>query len=226
MRRHCEIKLPPDSRWTVIAKAASAPNSTKSRWRCRCQCGTEKEVPQDKLLSGWSRSCGCLRTETTQLRAVTHSMSHHPLYHVWSSMRQRCSNPKNKRFDRYGARGINVCERWSRFENFQEDMAAGYRPGLQLDRINNNGDYEPSNVRWVTQKEQQNNKSTNRRIEWRGSCLTLSEWADQTGIPLRVLSARLIAGWGEERALTTPVGAQRISVIGALSAHQLGETAA
>jgi hypothetical protein len=133
-------------------------------------------------------------------------------------MRQRCSNPKNKRFDRYGKRGIRVCERWeASFDAFVKDMGEGYRPGLQLDRINNDGDYEPGNVRWVTVREQQNNKSSNKLIEWNGARLTLSVWSERTGIPLRVISARLIYGWSQERALTTPVGAPRLRVIGALA---------
>lgn len=124
-------------------------------------------------------------------------------YTSWDGMIQRCFNPNNKRFKGYGGRGITVCERWRKFHDFYADM--GERPsGLSIDRINNDGDYEPGNCRWATPKQQQNNLRTNAFIEFRGERLRKHEWARRMGISIGALFFRLQHGWSIERALTTP----------------------
>ena len=124
-------------------------------WKVVCDCGKEKVLPSGSLRSGCTRSCGCLRSKATAARNFRHGKAHRtPEYGVWASMIQRCSNPRVNGFHNYGGRGIKVCTRWTAFASFFADM--GYRPTPlhQLDRINNDGDYEPANCRWATKEEQ------------------------------------------------------------------------
>lgn len=132
-----------------------------SRWRCQCDCGETSVVRGILLLNGNTRSCGCLSKESSAAvcrSRATHGGRDTPEYGVWWSMRQRCDNPANKAFANYGGRGIRVCERWQSFENFRADM--GMRPSdeLSIDRIDNDGNYEPGNCRWATAKEQRANQ--------------------------------------------------------------------
>lgn len=119
---------------------------------------------------------------------------------IWLGVKQRCLNPKNPQFARYGGRGIEICERWLSFQNFYADM--GEPPGgLTIERIDNDGNYEPSNCRWATRREQQNNRSVNRFIEFRGQRQTVAQWADELGIHRNTLEQRLDADWAIDRAL-------------------------
>lgn len=130
-------------------------------WDCLCTCGESIVVPTKRLRNGMTKSCGCLRTTELQKRNTTHGRSKTPLYLVWQAMISRCNNPHNRAFPNYGGRGIKVCERWLKFENFLEDM--GERPeGMTLDRFpDKDGDYTRSNVRWANYVEQNNNRRDN-----------------------------------------------------------------
>lgn len=133
--------------------------------------------------------------------ARTHGRARTPLYRVWAEMRYRCANPDHPDYRHYGGRGIGVCERWADFSAFLEDM--GERPkGLTLERIDNDGDYEPGNCRWATRAEQASNMRSNRIIEHNGMAMTLSQWARYLGRPLQTIAGRLNEkGWSVGRAL-------------------------
>lgn len=129
-----------------------------------------------------------------------------PIYYAWSGMKTRCNDPNFKQYADYGGRGITVCERWSAFANFLEDMGPTWRHGLSLDRIDNGGDYTPDNCRWADEYQQARNKRNTRRFEHDGEQLTLAEWAERTGVKRGTLAQRVYSyKWPIERCLTTPV---------------------
>ena len=126
-------------------------------------------------------------------------------FKIWMQMRHRCYNSRVPSFRLYGGRGITICDRWRHsYENFVADMGEP-PPGHSIDRIDNNGNYEPGNCRWATNAQQQLNRSNNRRITFQGETLTLTEWARRLGGSTMMLSLRLKRGWSTERALTTPI---------------------
>lgn len=142
-------------RWTVVSFVVRKKGNTY--WNCRCFCGQVRTITTCDLQSGKTCSCGCLRREQIKRRSITHGMSALPEYKIWEQMLQRCTNPKHSRYSDWGGRGIQVCAHWMDFENFYADM--GPRPeGLTLERFNNDGNYEPSNCKWATRVEQQNNR--------------------------------------------------------------------
>ncbi len=152
------------ARLTVVSFAGRRiyPDQTKPLWNCVCDCGNTTVVQGGKLRSGVTRSCGCLVREAHYIHG--HACERSAEYHTWDCMIQRCTNKNNTGWRYYGGRGIMVCKRWHNFSNFLVDM--GKRPiGLTLDRINNDGNYEPGNCRWATRSEQ------NRNQRKRGSCL-------------------------------------------------------
>jgi hypothetical protein len=129
-------------------------------WLCQCSCGRFKTVTSARLRNGQTRSCGCWNREATSKRRYVHGMSKTPLYDVWRNMCQRCENPQNNRWNSYGGRGISVCSEWRNSVKAFLDwaLANGYRRGLTIDRVNNDGNYEPDNCRFVTDAENRRNR--------------------------------------------------------------------
>ena len=152
---------------------------------------------------------GIKQTEEHKIKRGIYIGKHHltgtPIHLVWKRMRQRCQNKNSKDFHHYGGRGIKICDEWNIFLNFYHDMKNGFQKGLELDRINNNGNYCKENCQWATRKQQVNNTRRCKLIEFRGRLQNLSQWADELKIPRSRLSARINAyKWPVERALTEP----------------------
>lgn len=202
--------LPDGSRWTPLSYT---PHKTDKGWKvpCRCTCGTVKDVAVHNLTAGISKSCGCLKSESTVQRCRTHGLSDTGTHKSWLAMRRRCYDINYVSYPNYGGRGIKVCDRWKDdFEAFYTDM--GDRPdGCSLDRIDVNGNYTPENCKWSTRSEQQTNKQETLHIEWRGQKRSAMEWSKLLGIHVDTLRRRVRRGWDVERAMTAPIqtGANR-----------------
>jgi len=172
-------------------------------WNCRCADGNEVLVTSGSLISGNTASCGCLKIDRTKESRTTHGLSTSRDYFVWHGMLRRCTDPKCKNFAEYGARGITVCDRWLDFENFIADMGRKL-PGMTLDRVDNSSGYSPDNCQWVTRAVQNRNKRTNRLVTHNGETLTISQWAERSGINQRTLLRRLNRGTPIALALSVP----------------------
>lgn len=136
----------------------------------------------------------------------THGQSGTKLHYVWIEMRQRCSNPEHRRFSLYGARGIKVCNEWQLFEVFYKwAKSSGYQEGLSLDRIDNDGNYEPNNCRWATQIQQVNNTRVTKMVTYRGRTQSLSDWSRELNLNYYTLRSRLRIGWSVQKIFETPM---------------------
>lgn len=187
------------------------PGSRSGKAVYRCTCGVEKELWTGNVRSGDTRSCGCLLRETAAARQLKHGAARRHQqrieWHAWNRMRQRCYNPRDRVYRHYGGRGIIVCARWlASFADFLSDVGPRPSPAHSLDRYpDNDGNYEPGNVRWATGKEQARNKRSNLMLTHAGRTQLLVVWAEEIGIPAAVIRERLSRyGWSVEKALTTP----------------------
>ncbi len=176
-------------------------------WECKCDCGNICLVRQNRLVHGRTRSCGCLRKDSNIQNKTTHGMSKTSLYNAWNSMKRRCYCVTDHNFKRYGERGIIVCDEWKNsFENFKNwALSNGYKKGLSLDRIDNDGNYSPNNCRWVTTRVQNNNRGVSINITYNGKTQNLSEWCKELNIPYMRLYQRIVRyGFSFEEAITEP----------------------
>ncbi len=180
-------------RLTVLNRAEN--HGIHPSWHCRCDCGKETKVAGQHLRNGTTKSCGCLR--------IKHQLSYTLIYRSWRNMLSRCENPHDPNFSLYGGRGIKVCPQWHDIQAFREDMGDRPSPQYTIDRIDNNGNYDPGNCHWATSKEQSRNRRDNHLITFQGETRCQSEWAESLGISRQRLDYRLrVAGWTTEKALT------------------------
>ena len=189
-------------RLTVLERDCLEPKG-RVRWICKCSCGNYATVASSDLITNHTQSCGCIHREMMKNKQFKHGLEGTRLYGIWCGMKSRCYNKKRKHYDRYGGRGIVVCDEWlNDFETFYNwALANGYSEELTIDRIDVNGNYEPSNCRWATQKEQMNNVGRNHLITAFGKTKTMKEWSEETGINYYTLSTRLRRGLPPVKAL-------------------------
>lgn len=195
----------------------TSPCGTKRlAWRCRCDCGSTRVVRGADLVNGATKSCGCWNSESNRARHFKHGRAGRAdgsertrEYQAWANAKTRCTNPKFNGYENYGGRGIRMCDEWlNSFEAFYRDMGP-CPPGLELDRKDVNGNYEPGNCRWATNREQMNNVRKNRFVEFEGERLTVAEASRRVGISPFVVYGRLNNGWSAERALREPVAGRK-----------------
>jgi hypothetical protein len=214
-------KLVPDlsgqtfGRLTVLRRVENDKHD-KTRWLCRCECGTEAVRSAHLMRKGESLSCGCLQRETNVSAPTRHGNARVKgttrEYEAWSNMVARCENPKATHFECYGGRGISVCARWRNdFVAFLADMGPKPSPWHSIDRYpDNDGNYEPGNCRWATVAQQSRNKRTNRFVTFGGETLTLADWGERYGVSGTVIGTRLRLGWSVERSITEPLHLPRV----------------
>lgn len=168
----------------------------KSKWRCKCDCGSLTETYSGHLMNGHTKSCGCLNHEPT-IGNTTHGKSNTRLFHIWTSMKQRCYNSNHKHYKNYGGRGIAVCDEWKNdFQAFYDwAINNGYQEGLTIDRIDNNCNYEPNNCRWVDNITQQNNRRNNVYLTYNGKTQTMKQRSNELNVNVKTLYTRKFKNW-------------------------------
>ena len=189
-------------RLTVIGFASRDKKYGHAKWLCQCDCGKITDVDSSNLRRG-QQSCGCLSRENLLASVTKHGKRHTRLYGIWVGMRQRCRDKNNKSYKRYGGRGITVCDEWNKDFTVFEKWAIenGYADNLSIDRIDNNGNYEPSNCRWADDFTQNNNKRDNVLITVGNDTYTATEWARLSGLKPSTIHNRLFIGWKPEDAV-------------------------
>lgn len=169
---------------------------------CKCICGNLFKTRPSRIVSGTTKSCGCLKGSLIKEKVSKHGKHLHPLYSTWCGMKSRCLNENQKCFERYGQRGIDICERWLDVNNFILDMGDKPSKFHTLERKDNNLGYSPENCVWATNIEQANNKRNSRILNYQGEDKSVSEWARIVNIQASTISYRILHGWTVEDALT------------------------
>ena len=189
------------NRLTVVSRAENAKGGI-TRWNCICECGNTVVVRGHNLKNGSVKSCGCYKPKRGK-----HQMTGTRLYRIWRAMRSRCYLETNPRYKDYGGRGICVFSEWNNdFQSFYNwSISNGYGENLTIDRIDNDGNYEPSNCRWISYSEQDNNKRSCLKLTYNGKTQNLRQWCDELGLDYKRMHNRIHKnGWSVERAFTTP----------------------
>ena len=183
-------------RLAVLSFSHIHPTRDMTVWNCVCDCGKDKKVARGELISKTAISCGCYRKDVP--KEIKHGLIKHPLYRVWADIKTRCYNEKCQSYIHYGGRGIKMCDDWvDNFESFYDwSIENGWRKGLQIDRYpNNDGDYEPTNCRYATTRENMSNRRCTAYAEVDGIRKTSAEWAEITGGNKKVITNRIILGY-------------------------------
>lgn len=188
-------------RVTVVKRVENKNN--RVAYLCKCDCGNEFVTLSQRLVSGCTKSCGCLNREKASKRITkinkTHGFSHTRLYEIWKNMRSRCLRTYNTAYKNYGGRGIKICKEWDDFQSFHDwAYANGYSETLTIDRIDVNGDYCPENCRWISLEQQANNRRTNHFVVHNGERKSIAEWANELGFPYSKMKYRIQKGMNEE----------------------------
>jgi hypothetical protein len=198
-----------------VIKRVGSNKFNKSIWLCKCDCGNEKIITGTLLRIGETTSCGCFNRErlieTSKEANTTHGKRYTTLYHIWRGIKLRCLNEKNPNYKYYGSRGIKICDEWK--DNFQafynwsidngynEEKLPSGRNKLTIDRIDIDGDYTPSNCRFITYKQQNRNRRNNKRITYNNQTLTLVEWCEILNLPYDRVQQRIYKGMSFEKAM-------------------------
>jgi|SRR5579872_13756 len=185
-----------------------------AHWLFRCDCQSQKIIHLGNVTSGHTTSCGCLRREALRVSKTKHGMARSRLDVILNAMLARCHNPNHENYRYYGARGITVCVAWRRNRSafFGWALANGYQDGLQIDTKNKHRGYAPGNCRWATRRQQQRNKTNNRRIRFMRQVKAVAEWAEISGIPRSAIGRRLDRGWSvRETPVAPPLGTDKIA---------------
>lgn len=190
-------------RLTVIRRVENAPGSPFPRWLCKCECGNETIVRGDYLRHGITKSCGCYRKDKSLTSHRIHGQYKTRLYRIWARMKTRCLTPTADGYENYGARGIKICDEWrDSFKEFYDwAMSHGYDDTKTIDRIDNDGNYEPGNCHWATRREQSNNTRRTIHLTIQGKTHTISEWADISGICRTTIYNRYRNCWPSDKIL-------------------------
>ena len=194
-------------RLTVVSPAP------KYKWLCLCSCGNSKDILAGGLKAGTVSSCGCLAKERATEINKTHGLHSSSIYGSWASMLTRCRNPNSRAYHNYGGRGITVDSRWLKFEDFYEDMGAGWAAGLSIDRIDNNKGYSKGNCVWATDEDQARNKRNSKLITYGGETKVLIEWCEILGLRYKTICERLRRGWTVEQAFELLTNSHRQKTI-------------
>ena len=187
----------------LVVERRAENKGSQTMWLCRCDCGRVTIVAAGHLKNGHTTSCGCFHNETVRRMMTTHGQTKTRLYKIWRSIIDRTTHPSHQKYKNYGGRGITFCDEWKDFAVFREwAVDNGYADDLTIDRIDSNGNYEPSNCRWTTMKVQQNNRTNNHLITCNGETHTMKEWSEIRGIKYSTLSMRVNKRkWSIPRAL-------------------------
>ena len=183
----------------VVVEEAGRTKAQKVTWHCQCECGNTITVATSYLKNGNTQSCGCLMID----RVTTHGKYGSKVYKAWQRIIQRCNNVNFVQWKDYGGRGIKICARWlESFDNFYADMGDLPSDKHTIERIDNNGDYEPDNCKWDTMRNQRRNARSNRLITFNGETLCMRDWETKLGFGRNVIAWRLDHGWSVEKTLT------------------------
>lgn len=191
-------------RLTVLVKNPVSSPSNNTRWDCVCDCGRVTTVIGSKLVNGHTSSCGCFHEEQFRASTLKHGMSSTPEYNIWCGIKDRCYNSRNEAYQRYGGRGITMCDRWREsFQNFYDDMGGKPSENHSIERLDNDKGYSSDNCVWATPTEQANNRRSNNYQEYNGVTKTVAEWSREYSMSYAKLSKRLKKGIDIHTAVTT-----------------------